>query len=166
MSAHIVRQLDNSSLWSEINPSRCPCKGSGWLLSDWDTVHKCQEHARNSPNPYDEDFTYDDNGLVEYDWDKHTKENFRDAYRFFKKSTDLDGRQFKKACIRYNDGEIPSTDARWVDMAELVYGEHQAIKDQEYAEAQGYSCALEMRMEREAYEEEWRRRHGVHDSEW
>ena len=45
MNAQIARDLD-SSLWNEINPKDCPCKGYGWLLSPFDTFHTCQTHYR------------------------------------------------------------------------------------------------------------------------
>lgn len=36
--------------WSDINPFICECKGSGWLLSDLDTWHKCNTHySKNIP---------------------------------------------------------------------------------------------------------------------
>lgn len=49
MDPQIGRDLD-SSLWNAINPNDCPCKGGGWLLSPFDSFHKCQTHYRGQSN--------------------------------------------------------------------------------------------------------------------
>lgn len=47
------RDLERGN-WAEINPSRCPCNGRGWLLSDFDTFHRCPIHGNGVPHPEDE----------------------------------------------------------------------------------------------------------------
>lgn len=36
---------------SHPNKKHCNCHGSGWILSDWDTWHKCPLHYKNQLNP-------------------------------------------------------------------------------------------------------------------
>lgn len=40
-----------SGAWSEPESNRCPCRGSGWLLSDLDTWHACPEHHTDQRHP-------------------------------------------------------------------------------------------------------------------
>lgn len=40
-----------SGQWAERNPLTCPCKGSGWKLSDLDTWHECPYHKHGSTHP-------------------------------------------------------------------------------------------------------------------
>ena len=43
-----------SGYWVEEDANYCPCKGSGWALSDVDTWHKCPAHYRGQRHPEDE----------------------------------------------------------------------------------------------------------------
>ena len=53
-----------SGLWAEPWSETCPCRGSGWLLSDFDTWHRCPVHGRGVPHPeeYPEDHEVEDYG--------------------------------------------------------------------------------------------------------
>lgn len=31
--------------------ARCWCRGSGWVVSDWDSAHECPHHYRGQPGP-------------------------------------------------------------------------------------------------------------------
>lgn len=43
----------------EEDPKRCPCHGSGWMLSDYDTWHRCYVHNNGHiPHPEDETVFY------------------------------------------------------------------------------------------------------------
>ena len=37
--------------WEHPAPSKCPCKGTGWALSNLDTWHKCQVHGFGTQHP-------------------------------------------------------------------------------------------------------------------
>ena len=43
-----------SGQWAEEDPKECPCNGSGWLLSDLDTWHRCPTHGKGKPCPDDD----------------------------------------------------------------------------------------------------------------
>ena len=64
MDAQIARDLD-SSLWNEINPNDCPCKGGGWLSSPFDSSHKCQTHYRGQLHSEDMDYDCDSDAEVD-----------------------------------------------------------------------------------------------------
>ena len=34
-----------------IPADKCRCQGSGWILSEIDTWHKCPDHFKNQPHP-------------------------------------------------------------------------------------------------------------------
>ena len=148
---HIVNQLEDSACWSEINPNKCPCRGKGWIISDYDTVHKCNQHAKNAPTPHD----YEDEYYSQrpYDWNSHTEENYKEAYQIFLANTKMKENDFRNACIEKNDGIIPATLSQWVDCAEQVYLEYEYETSEEFAKTRGYSCALEMRLAEEVEEE-------------
>lgn len=37
-----------------LTPEECACHGSGWLLSQVDTWHKCPDHFKSQPYPEDD----------------------------------------------------------------------------------------------------------------
>jgi len=37
----------------EPDAATCWCRGSGWVLSDWDSWHECRHHYRGQPTPDD-----------------------------------------------------------------------------------------------------------------
>jgi len=39
--------------------SKCWCRGSGWVVSDWDSLHKCPYHYEGQPNNEDPDWAWD-----------------------------------------------------------------------------------------------------------
>ena len=39
--------------WAHPKENRCPCKGSGWFVSEVDTFHKCRYHYKGQPNNED-----------------------------------------------------------------------------------------------------------------
>lgn len=51
-------------IWCVSDASKCWCRGEGWVLSDWDTWHKCRYHYDSKvPHPESEpdewDYYYD-----------------------------------------------------------------------------------------------------------
>lgn len=51
------------SRWSHEDPRECGCHGSGWFLSDLDTIHKCPRHNVGQPHPED-DIDYPTHALL------------------------------------------------------------------------------------------------------
>lgn len=50
MTPQIWRDLQ-SGLWALPNPKECLCRGTGWMLSNFGTWHKCPMHRKNAPHP-------------------------------------------------------------------------------------------------------------------
>lgn len=45
-----------TSLWADEDPSRCGCRGKGWMLSDVDTWHQCPVHGAGVQHPEEADY--------------------------------------------------------------------------------------------------------------
>lgn len=119
----------NSAMWCEINPRRCPCNGRGWLLSDWDTWHRCLAHAApNAKNPECQDdvdpATYRAQQLA----------MFRKAYVTFRDIALRNGiesaSQFTALCRERLKTSKPSP-GDWVDAAEEVAYDYHSPGDLE-----------------------------------
>ncbi len=136
MDTQIFRDLE-SGLWNEINPDKCPCQGNGWILSDWDTWHRCQRHGVNVPHPEEE---------AEFNVKAHRLNLYRDAFRQYKVAAERLGLRgtFKDACLAHLKGPGPSAGpSAWVAAAEKVFVELGQARADEEATRQGFSCALE-----------------------
>jgi hypothetical protein len=143
----IMRELD-SSAWNEIRPDTCPCR-NGWLLSDFDTWHRCHVHGNNVPHPNDES-----EEAEKFDDAKHSMEMWRQAYETFRNRAIRAGFKgnFKEACL----GLLPKDDRTpkaWVDAAETLAMEASSRLELKVARAHGFSCALEMRLAEDATDE-------------
>ena len=144
---HLVNQLNQWSLWAVPNPRNCPCGGSGWLLSDYDTWHRCGLHG-GTPHPEDEE--------AEFDYEAHRLKCLREAFVTYRQATGMSGPEFKAAVLeRVPEGSTPQ---EMVDEAEVMAQD--ALQDAHEAEARarGYSCGLEMRLTEEAHREAAERR--------
>lgn len=139
---HIVNQLDNSAVWAETNPNTCPCGGSGWLLSDYDTFHRCHIHG-GTPHPEDE--------RDDFDWKAHRCRLLVKAYETFLAASDLSVAEFGEACLEVLDGE--PTLSNLVDAADTVATRIAYERREEAARAEGYSCGLERDLAWEAERE-------------
>ena len=148
MQGHLVNQLDRWNLWAQVNPAKCPCRGSGWLLSDYDTYHRCGLHAEGASHPEDDGAPYDPGRKVRL---------LRKAFSTFRKSSGLGNLEFHQACLKMVGGH-PVTPQEWVDAAELVSDAILNERREAQARAQGYSCDLERQWDEEAVREqlEWR----------
>lgn len=150
MYADVYRELQ-SSAWNETNPDRCPCGGRGWILSDFDTWHRCQTHGFGVPHPEDDEATFD--------YGAHKIEMLRQAYRVFKSNAQhlgLKGR-FQDACLQVIVCPVLSPSV-WVSAAEEVADRLEAQREEAAAHAAGFSCALEARWAADAESE--RHEHG------
>jgi hypothetical protein len=138
---HIVQQLNNWAAWALPNPGTCPCHGSGWLISDFDTFHRCGFHG-GPPHPEDQE------GVETFDYEAHRLSNLREAYVTYRAAAGMDNVLFR-ACVvrRAGPGATPQ---QMVDAADEIAEE--AVRDREEGEArrQGFSCALEMRWDEDA----------------
>jgi len=99
--------------WCEQNPYRCECRGSGWVLSDWDIAYQCCYHGAGVPNPYDED-GHDEHGdffrwtkdhlgnkILEtftFDSQQHRLQMARQAYKAFQIESKLTPQNFEITC--------------------------------------------------------------------
>lgn len=43
-----------TQVWKDEDPALCGCHGSGWFLSEVDTIHKCSIHWVGQPHPEDD----------------------------------------------------------------------------------------------------------------
>lgn len=41
------------------DPGECWCRGGGWVVTDWDSTHKCPHHYRGQPGPEDAGWAWD-----------------------------------------------------------------------------------------------------------
>ena len=147
---HPVNDL-NTGAWAEANPSKCPCKGSGWLLSDYDTWHRCPRHGAGVPHPEDE-MTRET-----FDSAAHLLQVQRAAYEEFRNLAYAAGfkgqftESVRRALRKVNPA--PWTAVQWVDEAERQAEELATARIEEAARAMGFSCALEARWADEAARE-------------
>lgn len=156
MNGDVMRELD-SSLWNEINPAKCPCRGKGWILSDYDTWHRCRTHGQDVPYPDD-----GREGWIGFDFDAHKLTLLRTAYATFRRIARNNGFRgnFKHACMtRIKIHGLVPTPQAWVNAADDLADEFARDEAEHQAQRMGYSCALEMRLHEEAMIEraEWDR---------
>jgi hypothetical protein len=139
MNAETMRQLDGP-LWNEINPHDCPCRGTGWMVSDWDTSHRCQTHYLGQAHPEDE--------RVE-DWSAITIANQRTAWRAWQ---ELSGhpREVFRRLVEDVSPTLPANPRAWLDTARRVSQAAQDAALEAAAASAGYSCRLEALMAAEA----------------
>lgn len=138
---HLVQQLNNWSVWAIPNPRSCPCNGSGWLLSDFDTWHACGFHGP-APHPEDEE------GHESFDHEAHRLRGLRKAFVAYREMSGMDSKSFKAAVIR--KAGAGATPQQFVDVAQ-GFGEEGAYDAREAeARSQGFRCGLEMMLEEEA----------------
>lgn len=153
----IYRELE-SSAWNDINPFKCPCRG-GWLLSDFDTWHRCKTHGVGVPHPEDESGEH-----VGFDHGTHGMKVCRTAYATFRDMARRNGFKgnFKHACLKVMVGDDRSPKA-WVNAADVVANECRYDAEERTAKARGFSCGLEARLADYAAEERWEREHGCYN---
>ena len=147
--------------WAEQNPSKCPCRGRGWLLSDLDTWHQCPVHGSGAPYPEsegDEDF--------QFDYAAHYRAVHVQAFKAFR---DLAQRYGTGTNLEFNDkvsdvlkhwGITDPTMSDWVDAAETVATHLARFVADRQAVAAGFSCDLERRMDEDAHMEAMERSYG------
>ncbi len=150
-NANIMRELD-SGHWAETNPAACPCRGSGWLLSDWDTHHKCPLHFQGQPHS-------EDDGGEDFDYEAADLANYRAAYVEFRRRSGLSPMEMIRSAALVMEGK-PSP-AAWVNAAELVACEIVSNELDQRALAAGYSCRLEAAWAAEAAVEAGARHRGM-----
>jgi len=144
MNAAIMRDLE-SGAWSAVDPDDCPCHGNGWLLSDFDTLHRCPVHGKGVPYPEDE------GDGVPFNYAEHKLLMYRQAYLMFENDARHCGfnGNFKEACRSYLKTTSP-TPQDWVEVAKAIASDLIETRRQAAAKAMGYSCALEAEWAEEA----------------
>lgn len=63
---YAVSQMNDSSLWNNIHPDHCECRGGGWVNSNYDTWHRCAIHAGNGDPEDSDDYGYSDEPDMPY----------------------------------------------------------------------------------------------------
>jgi len=116
MDATTWNELE-SGRWADMNLRRCPCRGRGWFLSDFDTWHRCPIHGKNVPHPED--------NQTEFDFRAHLLQGHRNAFESLRSEAHLAGYQgsFTEACrveLALQGVSHPATAAQWVNAAEVV----------------------------------------------
>ena len=153
MYEHAMRELQ-SGQWADLNPFTCPCR-SGWLLSDFDTWHRCPVHGHDVPHPED-----DSPSAEAFDSVANGLKVCREAYKIFRDVARRDGFKgnFKLACMsRIGDDRSPKA---WVNAADEVAEECSREAADQMASRRGFGSALEMRLADEEEFERFENEHG------
>jgi len=141
-SDRTYRDLE-SGQWAALLPTECPCHGSGWMLSTFDTWHRCPIHGNGVPHPEDEH--------VDFDRDAHCLETWRTCWRYlqgWRRSLGFQGPM--TAWVVRLSGKCPATPQEWVEVAYGLVTQGSRVQDEADARAQGYSCNLERALAEEA----------------
>lgn len=62
-----------SGIWQDEDPASCGCRGSGYFLSQVDTVHKCHFHGDGAVHPEDDEPNYNTECFALYKLDAGRK---------------------------------------------------------------------------------------------
>jgi hypothetical protein len=141
-----ITDLD-SGAWADPDFFECPCRG-GWLLSNYDTWHRCPFHAEGDGHP-DDEFTEEDAKAAEGYYLRMARETFKS---YNAQARELGIADFKHKVI----DAFFATDAdltrakRYCIAARSVVTEAAYEARENTARRQGYSCGFEMRMAEEA----------------
>lgn len=130
----------NSGQWAEVNPTLCPCGGSGTFISDYDTFHRCPIHKSNDViGNFRRAFAYFGEVAIEAGL---TKSEFLDRVEAAAQA------DLGKAGVPMR--ELGMAPFAFVDIAGEIASAACCEAEEEKAKRAGYSCALEMRMVEEA----------------
>lgn len=160
MYHNIAAELD-SGAWAEIVPAKCPCRG-GWLLSDYDTWHRCPIHGNGVPHPEDEG--------ADFDYVGHNIRIHRAAWRALQERSGLDPKAFRSAVedeitIRVRTEPFVASPENFVALAEKVSDELVNEALDRKARAAGYGSRLEAALTESGIAEAEARRAGHSDPE-
>ena len=126
---HVHQELQTGA-WADPNPSHCPCRASGWFLSDYDAWYACPLHNVGQPHPeLDDEDTFD--------YEAAQLRIYREAFAGFRQQARQAGFRgnFKLACERELQGN-EQTPANWASAAE-----HVAVDAQAASHSQGWQDA-------------------------
>ena len=124
-TAENLRELVRSMV--DVIPANCGCRGNGWILTDFDTVHQCPRHYRDQPNQeYSEDGAFEN-----YDWDAVRLQLEREAYVWIRgeavdwmvsRGSDAEKarKQFIKSVTAYVANPSNATPNDWLEAAYSV----------------------------------------------
>lgn len=148
-----------SGRWANPNPSRCECR-DGWLLSDYDTFHRCPYHGQGVPHP-DSD---EGEGKEAFDYAAHWIRIHREAWVYFAQRSGMSPEAFREAVRAYalTSGCGGTLSPReWVDFADEVEEKIWEAEIQREAVAKGFASRLEAAWAAGASFEAGCRRRGV-----
>lgn len=141
----LMTYLGNSANWATVSPRFCPCKGTGWMLSDRDVFFQCRVHGVGVPHPEDDSMPYAQEKEILL---SNLRELWKDLWR--------ESQSYKVGnlmqAIRAT-GAAPSDPTEWVEAAEELLVPYRMDQAEAQAHAQGYGSAMELR-EAEQYQRE------------
>ncbi len=117
MTSELSQQawFDNSGLWADPDPHRCPCGGRGWLCSDLDFWVKCPVHGDGVPHPEDES-----DEAKEYNHKEHRLQMLRDFLLLLQETAVRTGAMTAAEFRRMVEDRGASTPEEWVEAARQV----------------------------------------------
>ena len=138
----------DEQLGSSPNPHECPCRGTGYWLSDHDAWIPCPHHARfASEHPEEEG---DTSPRAEAERAARRLALWRASWRGAQGRSGLDPAAFRAEVERTTGADATRSPAEWSRLAWEVSGEcwHEAADAR--ARGLGYSCRLEAALAAEA----------------
>ena len=147
-----------SGHWAHLLPTECPCHGSGWLLSNFDTFHRCPIHGQGVPHPemdYDLDPADADPTAPVFDRDAHELETWRTCWRYcqgWRRSLGFQGPM--TAWVVRRTGKCPASPREWVEAAYGLLSQAAYAHDEAHAKALGFCCGLEKSLAEETWDEQ------------
>lgn len=147
---HEYRELC-SGRWAETNPSKCPCRGRGFLLSDLDTTHRCPVHGHGAVSMDDlEGCTDEEMEAASKAEDARRLTMMRDIFLGLANEALalLGSKAAVMAAVKAT--RTGSTPQDFVDAVETVLLAAEYERDEASAKARGFSCGLEARWANEA----------------
>jgi len=126
------RDLEGGA-WAHIHPDLCPCDG-GWLLSDFDTLHRCPlHHEQGVPHRNPDEWTEGDRQAAEaYDWKAYGLRQYRKAWIAYRRRSGLPAKEFRRRAERVLSETRGATASPrvWVDAAQEVAEEARLLRQE------------------------------------
>lgn len=149
-------ELD-SGCWAHPNYLQCPCHG-GWLLSDYDTFHRCPLHGVGVPHPDEEN--------PHFDYKAHWARVYRESWRCAVSRSGLTATAFRAAVGKRVEGTPTPSRGAWLKAAWEEAEERWEIAMYERARDMGFSNRLEAAWEAEAQVERAARVQGLNPDQY
>ena len=144
----IYRQLE-SGAWADPDYFVCPCRG-GWLLSDFDSFHRCPFHAEGDRHPEDDsEYTEEEEKMNATYRVRMARQTFK-HYDRAARELGIEGFKVKVIDAFFATDEGLSREERFCKAAAEVVAKAAYEAREVTARRKGYSCGFEMTMDDEA----------------